>query len=154
MARLLKVFSSGYYNWSARQQAGPSPRTVTQRHRDQRVAEVFNESDQVSGAPRVAAQLAREGEPVNPKTVAASMRRQGIEWISPRRFRPVTTFSGANTYHVRRFPCHEDHLSHTSCGSDSRSNIPRRAAGLEPLPRLGHCDVGDCSQWIPTYAKK
>jgi len=48
----------------------------------------------------VAAQLAFEGSPADPKTVAASMRRQGIEGISPGRFTPVTTIQGVDTYHL------------------------------------------------------
>ena len=65
-----------------------------------KVAKVFNDSHQTYGAPRVAAQLAREGSPADPKTVAASMLRQGIEGISPRRFTPVTTIQGVDTYHL------------------------------------------------------
>lgn len=43
----------------------------------------------IYGAPRVQAALARTGTGVDRKTLAASMRRQGLEGISPRRFRPV-----------------------------------------------------------------
>ena len=88
MAALLHVSKSGYYAWKQRQTARPSARAAAQRERDAKVAKVFNDSHQTYGAPRVAAQLAREGSPADPKTVAASMLRQGIEGISPRRFTP------------------------------------------------------------------
>lgn len=100
MARVLKVSASGYHNWRQRYLVGPSPRAIARRERDKHVATVFEESQQTYGAPRVAAQLAREGAPANPKTVADSMRRQGIEGISPRMLRPVTTIPGTNTHHL------------------------------------------------------
>ena len=100
MAALLQVSTSGYYAWRQRQVQGPSPRAAAQRERDAKVAKVFSDSHQTYGAPRVAAQLAREGSPADPKTVAASMLRQGIEGISPRKFSPVTTIQGVDTYHL------------------------------------------------------
>ncbi|GAA4373795.1 IS3 family transposase [Paeniglutamicibacter cryotolerans] len=99
MARLLKV-SASYYRWNGRRLHGPSPRAVRQRARDAKVAKVFEESDQTYGARRVAAQLHREGTVADRKTVAQSMRRQGIEGISPRKFRPVTTIPGVDTHHL------------------------------------------------------
>src|SRR5690625_5320755 len=48
-------------------------------------------SDEVYGAPRIARELAIGGVAVDRKTVAASMRRQGLEGISPAMFTPVTT---------------------------------------------------------------
>lgn len=100
MARLLGVSASGFYAWRKRRQEGPSKRARARRDLDGRVCEVHAGSDDVYGAPRVKAQLEREGVSVNVKTVAKSMRRQGLEGISPRRFRPVTTIPGVATYHI------------------------------------------------------
>lgn len=100
MARLLEVTKSGYYAWKKRRQTGPSKRARAQRSLDGQVAEIHADSDGVYGAPRVAAQLARQGVSADEKTVAASLRRQGLEGISPRRFRPVTTLPGVATHHI------------------------------------------------------
>ncbi|SMY03154.1 Transposase InsO and inactivated derivatives [Brevibacterium antiquum] len=100
MARLLEVTKSGYYAWKKHRQTGPSKRARAQRSLDGQVAEIHADSDGVYGAPRVAAQLARQGVSADEKTVAASLRRQGLEGISPRRFRPVTTLPGVATHHI------------------------------------------------------
>mgnify|MGYP000247539658 FL=1 len=65
-----------------------------------KVRKVFAESDDVDGAPRVHAQLAREGTFVDRKTIAKSMLRQGLEGISPKKFTPVTTIPGVDTYKI------------------------------------------------------
>lgn len=100
MARLLGFSTSGYYNWTQRQAQEPSPRAANQRARDQKIAKIFEDSYETYGAPRVAAQLARDGISADQKTVADSMRRRGIEGISPRRVRPLTTIPGVGTYHL------------------------------------------------------
>ena len=100
MARLLKVARAGYYAWVKRLLAVPGPRKQSQRSLDADVARVHAESDDVYGAPRVQAQLGRQGVAVNEKTVAKSMRRQGLEGISPRKFRPVTTLPGTKTHRI------------------------------------------------------
>jgi putative transposase len=45
----------------------------------------------VYGTPRILADLRAGGERVSRKTVAASLRRQGLAGIGPRRFAPATT---------------------------------------------------------------
>lgn len=100
MVRLLAVTKSGFYAWMKRRSAGPSKRARVQRDLDAQVRQVHTDSDDVYGAPRVTAELAREGRCVDEKTVAASMRRQGLEGVSPRKFQPVTTLPGVDTYHI------------------------------------------------------
>ncbi len=105
MALLLKVSTSGYYGWATTRHRGAdglgAPPAVRARMRlDRRVRRIWVDSDRTYGYPRVHAQLAREGVLVNRKTVAASMRRQGLEGTSPRRFRPVTTLPGTRTHSI------------------------------------------------------
>ena len=99
-SRLLGVSTSGFYAWRKRRAEGPGRQARARRELDAKVRRVHMESDEVYGAPRVTAQLGREGTGVNEKTVAASMRRQGLEGVSPRRFRPVTTIPGVATHHI------------------------------------------------------
>lgn len=105
MARLLKVSVSGFYAWlKARHRdaddARQPPRVRSRRDLDRRVRRIWADSHETYGSPRIRAQLAREGVRVDRKTVAASMRRQGIQGISPRRFRPVTTIPGTRTHSI------------------------------------------------------
>jgi len=91
MISLLAVSRSGYYKWVAAQAAGPSPAKVRRAALDAKVAAFHKASDDVYGAPRILADLREGGETVSRKTVAASMRRQRLQGISPRKFTPVTT---------------------------------------------------------------
>ena len=58
---------------------------------DKRIHGIWEDSDEVYGAPRITAELAEDGVYVNRKTVAKRMRLVGIEVVSPRAFVPVTT---------------------------------------------------------------
>jgi transposase InsO family protein len=89
MARLLGVSRSGFYAWRRRRQSESSARAVERAELDVKVRKAHTESYGTYGAPRIHADLSRNGTGVDRKTVAASMRRQGLEGISPRRFRPV-----------------------------------------------------------------
>ena len=91
MVSLLKVSRSGYYKWLAARSAGPSRAAVRRAGLDAKVAAFHHASDQVYGSPRILADLREDGETVSRKTVAASMRRQRLQGISPRKFTPTTT---------------------------------------------------------------
>jgi len=91
MCELLEVSRSGFYKWRTTQAAGPSPAARRRAELDSKVAAFHKASDGVYGAPRILADLREDGETVSRKTVAASLRRQGLAGISPRTFAPATT---------------------------------------------------------------
>lgn len=91
MCELLEVARSGFYKWRKSCQAGPSATQQRRAALDAKVAEFHQASDGTYGAPRILADLRDAGEMVSRKTVAASLRRQGLAGISPRTFAPATT---------------------------------------------------------------
>lgn len=91
MCECLEVSRSGYYKWRKSRERGPSPAQQRRTELDAKVAKFHAASDGVYGAPRILADLRDDGERVSRKTVAASLRRQGLAGICPRRFAPATT---------------------------------------------------------------
>ena len=91
MCELLEISRSGFYQWRASRDRGPTPSQRRRAALDAKVAASHAGSDGVYGAPRVLADLRAAGERVSRKTVAASLRRQRLAGISPRRFAPATT---------------------------------------------------------------
>ena len=94
MSRLLQVSRSGYYKWEkvqATRLRGEDRRQKFLDELDDLIHGIWEDSDEVYGAPRITAELAEDGVYVNRKTVAKRMRMMGIEGISPRAFVPVTT---------------------------------------------------------------
>ncbi len=88
---MLEVTRSGFYKWRINQAAGPTPAPQRREAIDATAHGFHVASDQVYGSPRILADLREDGEVISHKTVAASMRRQRLAGISPRRFTPVTT---------------------------------------------------------------
>jgi putative transposase len=97
MCELLEVSRSGFYKWRKSCGSGPTPAQWRRAQLDAKVARFHAASDGVYGAPRIQADLRADGEQVSRKTVAASLRRQGLAGISPRRFAPATTVVGFDT---------------------------------------------------------
>ena len=91
MARLLEVSRSGYYDWTRRDAAGPSPAQQRRAELTAKIVDFHADSDGTYGSPRIRADLREAGEQVTGKTVAKLMRAAGIAGISPRGFVPVTT---------------------------------------------------------------
>jgi len=97
MARLLGVSTSGYYAWLVRE---PSERAGSDALLLARIRALHASSRGTYGAPRIHAQLAREGVHVARKRVARLMRMAGLRGASRRRW-PHTTRQRAGT---RRAP--------------------------------------------------
>jgi putative transposase len=95
MARVLSVSRSGYYAWAQR---GPSARAVRAERIEQKISWFHGESDEVSGAPRILADLREDGEIISRKTVATTMRRLGLRGICPKRWKTTTITDAADTY--------------------------------------------------------
>ncbi len=91
MCELLEVSRAGFYQWRARRGRGPTPAQQPRADPDAKVAASHTASDGVYGTPRILADLRDGGERVSRKTEAASLRRQRLAGISPRRFAPATT---------------------------------------------------------------
>ncbi len=92
MSRVLGVSRSGYYRW--RKRAGkPTARQQRQLTLDARVKAAFEAGKGRNGAPRIAQDLAEAGHPYDRKTVANSMRRQGLRAKAARKFKATTNSS-------------------------------------------------------------
>ena len=100
MCDLMEVSRSGYYDWARRQGCGPGPREQRLLDLAQKVLTAHEDSDGVYGSPRITAELREAGEVVSRKTVAKVMRANGIEGISPRSWRPVTTIVDPSAHSI------------------------------------------------------
>ena len=97
MARLLEVSRSGFYAWWNRT---PSKQTIRRERIEQKVAWFHGDSDEVSGSPKILADLRDDGEIISRKTVAKVMRRLGLKGVCPKRWRTTTVIDGADAYPV------------------------------------------------------
>lgn len=95
MARLLEVSRSGFYAWSKRL---PSTRAVRAERIEAKIAWFHGDSGEVSGAPRILADLREDGEVISRKTVAKTMRRLGLRGICPKRWKTTTVVDSGDTY--------------------------------------------------------
>ncbi|EAR0097063.1 IS3 family transposase, partial [Salmonella enterica] len=89
MCRVLQVARSGWYIWHQRRHQ------INRRQHfrlvcDNVVREAFSNAKRRYGAPRLTDELRAQGVVYNIKTVAASLRRQGLRAKASRRFSPVS----------------------------------------------------------------
>ncbi|MCT2977135.1 IS3 family transposase [Propionibacterium freudenreichii] len=94
MCELLGVSRSGYYKRRDRQAAGPSAQDRRSAELLVKIGRFDADSDGVSGALRITANLHEDGEVVSRKTVAKIMHDNGIHQIIPRPWHPVMTLPG------------------------------------------------------------
>lgn len=92
MARLLEVSSSGFYRWRASRSA-VSASDSRRASLDRAILAAHEGSNATYGAPRITAELNAAGTPVCENTVQRRMKALGIEGISPRSFKVVTTIA-------------------------------------------------------------
>jgi putative transposase len=88
MARVLGVSRSGFYAW--RGCSGPGPRQRARTAMDVVVKQAFDARKGRSGAPRLTHDLHDDGHPYNRKSVASSLRRQGLRAKAAKRFKATT----------------------------------------------------------------
>lgn len=89
MSRVLQVSRSGYYGWCQRQ-ARPSARQQRTEKLDEAVKAAFEAGKGRSGSPRLTLDLADAGTPYDRKTVANSLRRQGLRAKAAKKFKVTT----------------------------------------------------------------
>lgn len=89
MSRVLQVSRSGFYAWHRRRE-NPSPRQRRRKQLDEAVKEAFEIRKGRSGSPRLVRDLADAGHSRDRKTIAESMRRQGLRAKAARKFKATT----------------------------------------------------------------
>lgn len=94
LCTVLGVSRSGYYTW-LHQRHLPTNRCIKRQQLDERVKIQFYLRKRRDGARRIQAALAEQGFSHNPKTINASMKRQGLVPKAARKFK-VTTDSNHN----------------------------------------------------------
>ncbi len=89
MSRVLQVSRSGFYAWRRRCD-NPSPRQRRRKLLDETVKEAFGARKGRSGSPRLVLDLADAGHQHDRKTIAESMRRQGLRAKAAKKFKATT----------------------------------------------------------------
>jgi len=88
MCRVLAVARSGFYAW--RRRPSPSKRAEAMATLDAKVSAAFSAGKGRNGAPRLTRDLVDQGDAHNRKTIAESLRRQGLRAKAAKRFKATT----------------------------------------------------------------
>jgi putative transposase len=88
LCKVIGVTPAGYYAWRSR---GPSRRELADRQLERLIGDVFRDSRETYGAPRVHAELRARGVRVGKKRVARLMRALALQGVSRRGKRARTT---------------------------------------------------------------
>lgn len=82
MLKSLGVSRSGYHAWIKRVPSNMQQRKETVKSK---IQEIYDESKQNYGAPKIAKELIKDGEVISERTVGKYMREMGIkaQWIRP-----------------------------------------------------------------------
>lgn len=82
MLKILGVSSSGYYSWKKRT---PSKQEKRKQEIKKEIINIYNESHQIYGAPKIASILQSRGYVISEKTVGNYMREEGLKaiWVRP-----------------------------------------------------------------------
>jgi transposase InsO family protein/transposase-like protein len=89
MSRVLKVSRSGFYAWRDRRRSGSTHQAVA-TVLDALVAQAFDARKGRSGSPGLTLDLAELGHVYDRKTIAKSLRRQGLRAKAGKKFRVTT----------------------------------------------------------------
>ena len=93
------VSTSGYYDWCAREAAGPTERQLAEAELVDLMRELFEAADGNYGVPRMYKALRKAGLIVNKKKVSRLMHRHGMAGRFRRR-KCRTTFPGPDGYTI------------------------------------------------------
>jgi putative transposase len=93
------VSTSGYYDWCAREAAGPTERQLAEAEMVALMREIFDAADGNYGVPRMLTELRHAGVVINKKRVHRLMRLHGMAGRFRRRTLR-TTFPGPDGYQI------------------------------------------------------
>ena len=96
MCRVLKVSTSGFYDWQKRKDAPATPTAKARQKRRDLIEEIYNASRKIYGYRKIHVVLKKRGVTCSPNTVYADCQRIGIQSVTKKPFRVRTTDSNHN----------------------------------------------------------
>ena len=96
MCHVLKVSTSGFYNWQKRKDAPATPTAKARQKRRDLIEEIYNASRKIYGYRKIHVVLKKRGVTCSPNTVYADCQRIGIQSVAKKPFRVRTTDSNHN----------------------------------------------------------